>query len=61
MNFIKKTTKHFSHFSNSHQTVQYKNHHLSKLATGLQQHITQNQTIRKIRKEYHMDNNYHTR
>ena len=56
-----KTTKHFSHFSISHQTAHNKNHHLSIFATGLSQDITQNQSIRKIRKEYHMDNNYHTR
>ena len=60
-NFFKKTTKHFSQFSISHQTVHNKNHHLSKFATGIPQHIIQNQSIQKIRKEYHMDNNYRTR
>ena len=53
--------KHFSHFSISHQTVHNKNHDFSKFATGLSQHITQNQSIRNIRRENHMDNNYHTR
>ena len=57
-NFQNKTTK---HFSISHQTVHNKNRHLSKLAPGISEHITQNQSIRKIRKERDMDYNYHTR
>ena len=37
----------FLHFSNSHQTAHNKNHHLSKFATGISQHNTQNQSIRE--------------
>ena len=51
--FLKQNHQAFFTFSNFTSDSTQQNHHLSKFATGLSQHITQNQSIRKIRKEYH--------